>query len=276
MRSVAASVALQVTFSDTQNTSVLSGNYFRGPAKLKERLDCAWYQEFDKQFVKPIGGLHHAIHAPSLKSEDTLLADRYKDLSRELAIVDLIARAITSAPHLNTRANIRRAFQCDVLGLGGAFYKTTGQKRITAQEQARGRGEAVRYINDTTFDGLWDDAPRTIVLLYALADVFAGSKIKFASNDILSRLDCDESLLESLRRALRLYSTIVTDFAVLAGGKLDAAEAWRPVVAPTVARAKLPKLSSVQLRTLADLALEPKPRMKVPATKAGTRPTSKR
>ena len=220
MRSVAASAALQITFLGTQSSTGLQGKHFKDIASLRKRLDCDWYHGFYTLFIKPIGGLHHAIHAPSRRSEDRLLLERYQELSRELAIIDLIACAITSAPHLNTRANIRRAFQSDVLCLGGSFYKHTKVKRSGAQEQAKERGEVVRYLNDTTFDELWDGAPQTIVLLYVLKTVFAKSKIEFASNDILSRLDCDKPLLDSLRNAIGLYSTIVTDFATLAGSKL--------------------------------------------------------
>ena len=115
---VAASAAMQLTFLKTLGQSRLQGGSFKGRVPLRQRLDTDWYGQVDDCFIRPIGGLRQAIDAPSRRSEDRLREQTYKQLNRELAMVDYIAKALATDPRFVTRASVKKALQSDVLCLG--------------------------------------------------------------------------------------------------------------------------------------------------------------
>ena len=274
---VAASAALQLTFLKTLGQSRLQGGSFKGRVPLRQRLDTDWYGQVDDCFIRPIGGLRQAIDAPSRRSEDRLREQTYKQLNRELAMVDYIAKALATDPRFVTRASVKKAFQSDVLCLGPTFYKPVKKKRKDGQEQQARRGEEVSHLSPKKIDDLWDKAPPTIILLYALKDLLGTAPEKFfRSDDLLRKLDEDTAFLARLRAALRLYDAIATGFVQQVGSNINAAKAWRPVVVTSGPTVEMPSFNDNQLSKFKSLSAPKSRPTKAPTKNLGTHQKSQR
>ena len=94
---------------------------------------------------------------------------------------------------------------------------------------------------------LWDGAPRTIMLLYALQPIL-GQDIKqlFSDPQIFRKLDDDSDFLNSLKKALRLYGSLSRGFAESVGHNSNAASKWRPVEVSSSSMKMLPQFTAEQ------------------------------
>ena len=225
-RGAARRLAGIITFSSiTEETETINERRrLRDIKAIEGRLRTGWYRAFYASFLRPLGGLPSILSAMSLGSWNRKVQKELERLHLSLDLIDCAVGLRQLGTDLATRANAVKCLRENIYDVIDNYGVRHGEKRTGP------------FVSVNKIEKDWDNAPRTIVLLYALIGHIRAIWEPDARKPLMEELQMAVRNPPSIRQALSVYETIMRQFDQLAND-VEAFRRWRVITvagAPTV------------------------------------------